>query len=83
LVLIENQSAMPKLLRSAIPAAILSAGLFWTTVTPSYARPKYAETEGKACTYCHVMANKPELNEAGKYYAAHEHSLEGYTPAKK
>jgi len=28
-----------------------------------------------------VTNGKPELNEAGDYYAAHDHSLKGYTPA--
>jgi hypothetical protein len=75
--------AMPKLLQRAIPGAILAAGLMWVSVTPSYAKPEYAKTEGKACTFCHVTTGKPELNEAGNYYAAHEHSLKGYTPAKQ
>jgi hypothetical protein len=72
---------MPKILKTAIPAAALTAGLLWASVTPSYAKPEYAKTEGKACTFCHVMEGKPELNEAGTYYAAHEHSLKGYAPA--
>jgi len=74
---------MPKILKTAIPAAIVTAGLVWACVTPSYAKPEYAKTEEKACTYCHVTEGKPDLNEAGKYYAAHEHSLKGYTPAKQ
>jgi hypothetical protein len=74
---------MLKILKHVIPATILSAGLMWISVTPSYAKPEYAKTEGKACTFCHVTTGKPELNDAGTYYAAHEHSLKGYTPAKK
>jgi hypothetical protein len=74
---------MPKILKTAIPAAILTAGLLWASVTPSYAKPEYAKTEGKACAFCHVTAGKPDLNEAGSYYAAHEHSLKGYVPAKQ
>jgi hypothetical protein len=73
---------MPKILQSAIPAAVLTAGLLWAVATPSNAKPQYATTEGKACVYCHVTAGKPELNDGGKYYAAHDHSLKGYTPAK-
>ena len=73
---------MPKLLKSVIPAAVLSAGVLWISATPSYAKPEYAKTEGQTCTYCHVDAGKPELNDGGKYYAAHSHSLKGYTPAK-
>jgi hypothetical protein len=73
---------MPKILQSVIPAAVLTAGLLWAVATPSYAKPQYATTEGKACVYCHVTAGKPELNDGGKYYAAHDHSLKGYTPEK-
>ena len=72
---------MLKILKSVIPAAVLIAGLLWTSVTPSYAKPEYAKTEGQTCTYCHVTG-EPDLNEGAKYYAAHEHSLKGYTPAK-
>lgn len=71
------------ILKTAIPAVILAAGLLLASVTPSYAKPEYAKTEGKACTFCHVTAGKPDLNEAGTYYAAHQHSLKGYTPAKQ
>jgi hypothetical protein len=74
---------MPKISKTAIPAAILTAGLLWASLTPSYAKPEYAKTEGKACTFCHVTEGKPDLNEAGSYYAAHEHSLKGYQPAKQ
>lgn len=73
---------MPKLLKTAIPATVLIAGLLLANARPSYATAKYAKTEGKSCTYCHVTASKPELNAAGKYYADHDHSLKGYVPAK-
>jgi len=72
---------MPKLLKNLIPATVLCAGLLWAAVTPSWATPAYAKTEGQSCTYCHVTAGKPDLNDGGKYYAAHDHSLKGYTPA--
>ena len=73
---------MLKILKSVIPAAVLSGGFSRTSVTPSYAKPEYATKEGQTCTYCHVAAGKPDLNDGGKYYAAHGHSLAGYTPAK-
>jgi hypothetical protein len=73
---------MSTILKTALPVVILCAGLFWVSATPSYAKPAYAKTEGKACVYCHVTTGKPELNEGGKYYAAHDHSLKGYTPPK-
>jgi hypothetical protein len=72
---------MPKILKTVIPVGVLSAGLLWAIVTPSYAKPEYAKTEGKACTYCHVTEGKPDLNAAGDYYAAHDHSLKGYVAA--
>jgi hypothetical protein len=73
---------MLKILKGVIPAAFLIGGLLWTSVTPSYAKPEYAAKEGQTCAYCHVTAGKPDLNDGGKYYAAHDHSLKGYTPAK-
>jgi len=72
---------MPRILKSAIPLAVLTAGVWFACVTPSYAKPEYAKKEGKACTFCHVTSGKPELNSAGDYYAAHDHSLKGYEPA--
>ena len=74
---------LPKILKTAIPAAVLSAGVWFVTVTPSYATTAYAKTEGKACTFCHVTSGKPALNAAGDYYASHDHSLKGYAPASQ
>jgi hypothetical protein len=73
---------LSRILKTAIPAAVLAAGVWFAGATPSYAKPEYAKTEGKACGFCHVTAGKPELNPAGDYYAAHDHSLKGYAPAK-
>jgi len=73
---------MPKILKNTIAAAVLTAGVWGVSVTPSYAKPEYAKKEGKSCNFCHVTAGKPDLNAAGDYYAAHDHSLQGYAPAK-
>jgi hypothetical protein len=73
---------MLNILTNVIPAAILTAGLLWIGLTPSYAKPEYATKEAKSCIYCHVSEGETELNDAGKYYAAHAHSLQGYAPAK-
>jgi len=52
-------------------------------LTLANAKPEYAKKEGKSCTFCHVKMGSKELNDAGKYYKAHDHSLEGYkAPAK-
>jgi spore maturation protein CgeB len=64
----------------ALAAAILSGAL----LPLATALPKYAKKEGKACTFCHVKMGSKELTDAGKYYKAHDHSLEGYkAPEKK
>ena len=75
-------ATMLTILKTAIPATIMIAGCFLANISPTYASVKYAKTEGKSCTYCHVTASKSELNAAGQYYAAHDHSLKGYVPAK-
>lgn len=43
----------------------------------------YSKKEAKACTYCHPPGKYKELNEAGKYYKEHKHSLEGYKAEEK
>jgi hypothetical protein len=45
--------------------------------------PEYSKKEQKQCTYCHTAMGKPDLNDAGKYYKDHEHSLRGYDEKKK
>ena len=67
--------------RFILPALVLSGGLL-LSVTSSSAKQEYTKKEKKACTYCHVAAGKKDLNDAGKYYAAHDHSLEGYQEKK-
>jgi hypothetical protein len=72
-----------------LPAALMLGGvLIWSTA--SFGKQEYAKKEGKTCTFCHVkvgtadaMHKDPNLTEAGKYYSAHNHSLDGYVPTKK
>ncbi len=66
-------------MKFAIPAFVLLLGALVGS-TLSYAKPEYTKKEKKACTYCHVSAKSKELNDAGKYYKEHDHSLEGYQP---
>lgn len=63
-----------KLFRGLFVIAIISGAM----LTLATAKPEYAKKEGKPCTFCHVKAGSKELNDAGKYYKAHDHSLEGY-----
>lgn len=70
------------LLKVILPAAFVLGGLAFTT-TASYAKPEDTKKTKKACTFCHVDAQKKpkDLKEAGKYY--HEHkSLDGYAEKK-
>ncbi len=68
-----------KLFRGLLAVAIISGAM----LTLATAKPEYAKKEGKPCTFCHVKAGSKDLNEAGKYYKEHNHSLEGYqAPAK-
>jgi len=48
----------------------------------SHAKPEYAKKEGKKCVDCHEKGNPKTLNDMGKYYKDHNHSLEGYKEAK-
>jgi hypothetical protein len=62
---------------------------FLVCTTASYGTPDYAKKEKKSCTFCHAKvetsnkeAMQKNLNDAGKYYKEHSHSLEGYAPKK-
>jgi len=77
-----------RVLKLALPAAILMTGFLLCT-TASYGTQDYAKKEKKSCTFCHtkMVADKAEMaknqTDAGKYYKAHDHSLDGYNaPAK-
>jgi hypothetical protein len=69
-------------LKLIVPAGLLMAG-FLVCTTASYGTQEYAKKEKKGCTFCHAKVeakdNMPKnLTDAGKYYAAHNHSLDGY-----
>ena len=52
-------------------------------VSMGMSKAEYAKKEGKACTFCHPTGKFKELNDAGKYYKEHNHSLEGYKAEEK
>jgi len=71
-----------------LPTALLAAG-FLICTTASYGTPEYAKKEKKSCNFCHSQMKptdkelmKKSLTDAGKYYAGHNHSLDGYTEKK-
>ena len=67
-----------RLIKILAALAIFSGSL----LTLATAKPEYAKKEGKPCTFCHVKPGSKELTDAGKYYQAHNHSLEGYKPSE-
>ena len=67
---------MPKMLvKLALPLMIGLAGLLVTS--SSFGKTEYTKKEKKACTFCHTAQGKKDLNEVGKCYGEHNHSLEG------
>jgi len=65
----------------AMPAAILIGSLLVSSPF-SFAKPDYMKKEKKACTYCHIAPSKRDLNDVGKCYAQHGHSLENCDPKR-
>ena len=63
-----------KLFGGLLVIIVLSGSL----LTVATAKPEYAKKEGKTCVFCHVKMGVKELNDAGKYYKDHKHSLKGY-----
>ncbi|HEY4684293.1 MAG TPA: hypothetical protein VIH17_13725 [Candidatus Acidoferrales bacterium] len=64
---------LSRLIKAAVAIVIIGV---WG-ISLSHAKPEYSKKESKACTYCHIKMGTKELNDAGKCYAKHNHSLEG------
>jgi hypothetical protein len=60
----------------------VAASLGLIVARPSGAKPEYTRRTSKDCAYCHQPPGY-NLNEAGKYYVDHNHSLKGYKPPSK
>jgi hypothetical protein len=69
------------LLNISLAAAIILGGLALST-SVSYGKAEYTKKEGKGCTFCHTAAGKKDLNDVGKCYGEHGHSLESCEPKK-
>ena len=69
-------------LKLIVPAALLLGG-FLVCSTASYGKQEYTKQTKKACTFCHVDAQKApkDLKDPGKYFKEHK-SLDGYTEKK-
>jgi len=59
----------------------LTAAMLAGIARSSGAKPEYTRRTSKDCAFCHQPPGY-NLNDAGKYYADHNHSLKGY-PAPK
>jgi hypothetical protein len=73
-------------MKLVVPAIVVLTG-FLVCTTATYGKPEYAKKEKKTCTFCHGKVEAKEgmvknLTDAGKYYAAHDHSLDGYIEKK-
>jgi hypothetical protein len=71
-----------RVLKLAIPAAIVMAGFLVCTST-SFGKMEYAKKENKKCVDCHSKTGDKDtmaksLTDMGKYYKEHNHSLDGY-----
>jgi len=69
-------------MKLVVPAIIVLAG-FVVCTSATYGKQEYAKKEKKNCVFCHAKVEAKEamaknLNDAGKYYAEHDHSLDGY-----
>ncbi len=60
----------------AVPMALLAGGLIVSTPI-SFGKAEYTKKEKKGCIYCHTAQGKKDLNEVGKCYVEHGHSLDG------
>ena len=64
-----------RLSKVAFPCAVLVSAMLLTSVRSS-ATPAYAKKEnGAKCTVCHTAVGKKDLNDVGKCYKEHDHSL--------
>ncbi len=68
------------ILKIAVPLMVVLGGLMLTSL--SFGKTEFTKKEKKACIYCHTAQGKKDLNEVGKCYAEHNHSLEACEPKK-
>jgi hypothetical protein len=73
-------SGMRKFIGLGVASAVILLELIANT-TPGLAKPEYTRRTRKDCPYCHVPPGY-SLNDAGRYYRDHKHSLDGFAPVK-
>jgi hypothetical protein len=62
------------ILKITVASAFIVGGLILSSPS-SFGKTEYTKKEGKGCIYCHVAAGKKDLNDLGKCYAEHNHTL--------
>ena len=62
-------------------AAGMAIALVVLSGPAALAKPEYTRKTTKGCPFCHQPPGY-NLNDAGKYYADHGHSLKGYEAPK-
>ena len=62
-------------------AAGIAVALVVLSASTASAKPEYTRKTTKGCPFCHQPPGY-NLNDAGKYYADHGHSLKGYAAPK-
>lgn len=72
---------MSRRIQIAMSSAIL-VGTLMLSGPWLFAKPDYMKKEHKSCTYCHNAPSKKELNDVGKCYAQHGHSLDKCNPKR-
>ena len=70
-------------LKKIIRALVILGAIGLLAAPFAISTPEYSKKEQKQCTFCHTAMGKPDLNDAGKYYKDHDHSLRGYDEKKK
>jgi hypothetical protein len=68
-------------MRQAFGACLCAAAIAAAGVQGLSAKPEYTRKTSKDCSYCHQPPGY-NLNNAGRYYLDHNHSLKGYAPPK-
>jgi hypothetical protein len=63
-----------------VPAGLVLAAILLAP-TVSVAKPEYSRRTKKECGFCHPK-DSWDINEAGKYFRDHQHSLDGYKPSE-
>jgi len=68
-----------RILKGVVILGGVAGATLLLSARPVHAKPEYTRRTKKECTFCHPKDGFT-LNDAGKYYRDHGHSLEGYDP---